>query len=102
MQEYLASAFFIALAVLFLIMLYVAQRKQARMDAVRYKHYRRQSMLQLAKEQEASTAQGGFQVLYERRADEERRVTDDRHHYPLTEVGVERRQNAGRRREDFA
>ena len=102
MQEYFAPVFFIALAVLFLIMVYIAQRKQAKVDAVRYKHYRRHSMIQLAKKQEASPEQRGFQVLYERRSDNARRIAGDRQRYATEGVVVERRQTMGRRREDFA
>ena len=98
MQEYFIPAFFILLAMLFLMMVFTIQRKQAKLDAARAKYYRRHH-LQAAPRTDQTQAPPGFQVLYERRSVEDRRLHLDRRQH--IRVGPERRQNPGRRKEDL-
>ena len=98
MQEYFLPAFFILLAMLFLLMVLVVQRKQAKVDAVRSKYYRKHLMQASAKAVQHKTPHG-FEVLYERRAGDDRRIGLDRRQH--IRVGADRRQSPGRRKEDL-
>ena len=98
MQEYFIPAFFILLATLFLMMVLTIRRKQARVDAARVKYYRRQH-LQAPPRTDQTQAPHGFQVLYERRSGEDRRLHLDRRQH--IRVGSDRRQSPGRRKEDL-
>ncbi|MEZ5593732.1 MAG: hypothetical protein R3F53_24680 [Gammaproteobacteria bacterium] len=102
MQQYFVPAFFIVLATLFLLMVYLVQRKQTRVDAIRSKYYSRHHMMQSVQHQnQTNPTQSGFRVLYERRAGADRRVRQERRQNLRMGAGTERRQTPGRRKEDL-
>ncbi|MCB1812540.1 MAG: hypothetical protein KDK04_12590 [Candidatus Competibacteraceae bacterium] len=102
MQQYFVPAFFIVLATLFLLMVYLVQRKQTRVDAIRSKYYSRHHMMHsMQHPNQRNSPQSGYQVLYERRAGTDRRVTQERRQNLRMGEGTERRQTPGRRKGDL-
>ena len=98
MQDYFLPIFLVVLGTLFLMMIIAIQRKQAKLDAARSKYYRRHYMQTGANAQPDQTPHG-FQVLYERRTGDDRRINVDRRQN--IRVGSDRRHNPGRRKEDL-
>lgn len=97
MQEYFIPGFLVLVTALFLLLLISLKRKQTKFDEVRSRYYSRHPM-QAPGTVEQAASPHGFQVLYERRAGNDRRVHMDRRE--KLRPGADRRQGHGRRQED--
>jgi hypothetical protein len=99
MQEYLLPTFFIILVLLVVLMMRAIKNKQRKVDAIRAKYYSEHHMgSNAAAVAKASVTADGFQVMQENRSGKDRRKNRDRReHFRMDD---DRRQGAGRRRED--